>query len=78
VGSLLSFSQGLKIVTNSIIALLDLADERLGCSGLAIALERSSPNLGALLHSLMYVGGSVVTRPPFDVDSAFILVGLDI
>ncbi|KAF8348058.1 ornithine decarboxylase antizyme-domain-containing protein [Amanita rubescens] len=62
----------------SIIALLDLADERLGCSGLAIALERSSPNLGALLHSLMYVGGSVVTRPPFDVDSAFILVGLDI
>jgi len=62
----------------SIIALLDLADERLGCLGLAIVLERSSPNLGALLHSLMYVGGSVITRPPFDVDSAFILVGLDI
>ena len=63
---------------NSIIALLDLADERLGCSGLAIILERSSSNLGALLHSLMYVGGTVVTKPPFDVDSAFVLVGLDV
>jgi len=62
----------------SIIALLDLADERLGCSGLAIVLERSSPNLGALLHSLMYVGGTVVTKPPFDVDPAFVLVGLDV
>ena len=64
--------------SNSIIALLDLADERLGCSGLAIVLERSYPNLGALLHSLMYVGGTVVTKPPFDVDPAFVLVGLDV
>lgn len=70
--------QELKYNTNSIIALLDLADERLGCLGLAIVLERSSPNLGALLHSLMYVGGTVVTKPPFDVDSAFVLVGLDV
>ena len=62
----------------SIIALLDLADERLGCSGLIIVLERSSLNLSTLLHSLMYVGGTVVTRPPFDVDAAFVLVGLDV
>ncbi|KAK2467752.1 hypothetical protein APHAL10511_000047 [Amanita phalloides] len=57
----------------SIIALLDLADERLGCSGLVIVLERSCPSLGALLHSLMYVGGVVVARPPFDIDTAFIM-----
>ncbi|KAG6897404.1 hypothetical protein C0992_001911 [Termitomyces sp. T32_za158] len=37
----------------SIVALLDLADERLGCSALVIVLERASPNLGALLHSLI-------------------------
>lgn len=62
----------------SIVALLDLADESLECSALVIALERSSPHLGELLHSLMYVGGTVVTKPPFKVDSAFVLVGLEI
>ncbi|KAG6865836.1 hypothetical protein C0991_011168 [Blastosporella zonata] len=62
----------------SIVALLDLADERLGCSALVIVLERASPNLGALLHSLMYVGGTVVTKPIFQVDPAYVLVGLEI
>ncbi|KAG5643593.1 hypothetical protein DXG03_000601 [Asterophora parasitica] len=62
----------------SIVALLDLADENLGCNALIIVLERSSPNLGALLHSLMYVGGTVVTTPVFQVDPAFVLVGLEI
>jgi len=62
----------------SIVALLDLADERLGCSALVIALERSSPNLGALLHSLMYVGGSVVTKPVYKANPAYVLVGLEI
>ena len=46
---------------HSIVALLDLADEQLECNALVIALERSSPILGDLLHSLMYVGGTVVT-----------------
>ncbi|KAK0241900.1 ornithine decarboxylase antizyme-domain-containing protein [Armillaria nabsnona] len=62
----------------SVVALLDLADEQLACSALVIVLERSSPTLGQLLHSLMYVGGSVVTKPPFEVDPAFVLVGLEI
>ena len=63
---------------NSIVALLDLADERLDCQALIIVLERSSPTLSSVLHSLMYVGGSVVTKPPFQVDPAFVLVGLEI
>ncbi|KAG2015502.1 hypothetical protein CC2G_008770 [Coprinopsis cinerea AmutBmut pab1-1] len=62
----------------SIVALLDLADESLACNALVISLERSSPNLSSLLHSLMYVGGTVVTKPPFKVDPAFVLVGLEI
>ncbi|KAJ7287627.1 ornithine decarboxylase antizyme-domain-containing protein [Mycena rebaudengoi] len=65
-------------IRESIVALLDLADESLECSALVIALERSSPSLGSLLHSLMYVGGTVVTKPPFEVDPAFVLVGLEI
>ncbi|KAH8828322.1 ornithine decarboxylase antizyme-domain-containing protein [Flagelloscypha sp. PMI_526] len=62
----------------SIVALLDLADDTLGCSALIIVLERTSPVLGELLHSLMYVGGTVVTKPLFKVDPAFVLVGLEI
>ena len=33
---------------------------------------------GELLHSLMYVGGVVVTNPPFAVDPRFVLVGIEI
>ncbi|KDQ53528.1 hypothetical protein JAAARDRAFT_136971 [Jaapia argillacea MUCL 33604] len=62
----------------SIVALLDLADERLECSALVIALERSSPALSSLIHSMMYVGGTVVTKPPFQVDPTYVLVGLEI
>jgi hypothetical protein len=57
---------------------LDLADEQLDCAALVIALEKSTEGLGDLLHSLMYVGGSVVTKPPFQVDPAYVLVGLEI
>ncbi|OJA11244.1 hypothetical protein AZE42_09628 [Rhizopogon vesiculosus] len=62
----------------SIVALLELADEQLQCSALVIAFNKTSHGLSELLHSLMYVGGSVVTKPPFQVDPAYILVGLDI
>jgi len=61
----------------SIVALLDLADEQLGCDGVVIVLDHSSPHLAAMLHSLMYVGG-VVTKPLYPVDPAYVLVGLEI
>ncbi|KAK7685323.1 hypothetical protein QCA50_011687 [Cerrena zonata] len=62
----------------SIVALLDLADEQLGCSGLVIALDKSCPMLADLLHALMYVGGTVVSKPPFQTDPAYVLVGMEI
>jgi Ornithine decarboxylase antizyme len=65
-------------IIDSIVALLDLAEESLQCSALIIVLERSSSDLGALLHSLMYIGGTVVTQPVYQVNPAFVLVGLDI
>ncbi|KZW00282.1 hypothetical protein EXIGLDRAFT_639696 [Exidia glandulosa HHB12029] len=61
----------------SIVALLDLADERFGCSAFVIALDRKTPALGDLLHSLMYVSGTIVTNPPFPVDPSFVLVGIE-
>jgi len=57
---------------------LDLADEQLDCTALVIALDKSVEGLGGLLHALMYVGGTVVTKPPFQVDPAYVLVGLEI
>jgi len=65
-------------VRESIVALLDLADEHLQCGALVIALEKASPTLRPLLHSLMYVGGAVVTKPDFPVHPAYVLVGLEI
>jgi len=65
-------------VRESIVALLDLTDEHLQCSSLIIALEKVSPALGDLLHALMYVGGTVVTKPDFPVHPAYVLVGLEI
>jgi len=62
----------------SIVALLDLADEHLQCSALVIALEKASPTLSSLLHALMYVGGAVVTKPDFPVHPEYVLVGLEI
>lgn len=68
----------LPISLPSIVALLDLADEHLQCSVLVIALSRSLPNLGELLHLFMYVGGTVVTKHPLQVNPAFVLVGFEI
>lgn len=62
----------------SVVALLDLADEQLQCSALVIVLDRSSSGISELLHSLMYVGGSVVTKPPFQVNPAYVLMGLEV
>jgi len=61
-----------------VVAMLDLADEQLGCQLFVIALEKSSPALGSLLHSLMYVGGAVVTQAPFEVSSGYVLVGIEV
>lgn len=62
----------------SVVALLDLADEQLECSSVIIALRRDSPELDGLIHGLMYVGGQVVTRPPFKASPDYILIGLEI
>jgi len=62
----------------SIVAMLDLAGEQLSCQALIVALDKSLPTLGMLLHSLMYVGGNVVTRAPFEIDPSFVLVGIEV
>jgi len=62
----------------SVVALLDLASEQLECEALIIALPKDSKDLDELIHSLMYVGGQVVTRPPFKTSSAYLLIGMEV
>jgi len=62
----------------SIVAILDLAEEHLECESFVIALDKSSPALGDLLHSFMYLGGTIVSEPPFPCDPACILVGIEL
>lgn len=59
------------------MALLDLAGEHLDCEGFVIALEKKSPALAGLIHALLYVSGTVVSKPPFEVDEKYVLVGID-
>ena len=75
--SLLFFSDSYLVYLNSVVALLDLASEHLECSALVIALERANSALKELLHSFLYVGASVVTKPPYPLDNAYVLVGIE-
>lgn len=62
----------------SVVSLLDLADEQLGCSSVVIALPKTASGLDGIIHALMYVGGQIVTRPPFKTNPSIVLVGLEI
>lgn len=62
----------------SIVALLDLASETLACSALVIVLDKADPALSSVLHSLMYVGGAIVTKPMFRAAPGAVLVGMDV
>jgi len=62
----------------SLVAMLDLADEHLSCKAVVISLDKATPSLGGLAHSLMYAGGAFVTQPVFEVDPGYVLVGIEI
>lgn len=49
-----------------------------GKSGGANGAVGGKQEFSELLHSLMYVGGSVVTKPPFPVNPRFVLVGIEV
>ena len=64
----------------SIIAVLERAEEELGCSGVVLALERGTQDLSNVVHQLMYLGCTVVsdheqTGLP---NSEYILLGMDV
>jgi len=63
----------------SVMGLIDVADNQ-ECTGLVICLDKSSADLNELVHSLMYVGGTIV--PPnlqsMTYRPQYVLVGIDL
>jgi len=62
----------------SLVAMLDLADEHLSCKAVIISLDKSNAALSGLVHSLMYAGGTFVTQPVFELDPGYVLVGIEV
>jgi len=62
---------------DSVCGVLEMAENDLGCNGVVMCLEKNTPDLDQLLHSLMYVGGTI-TKGVYDPNPAYILVGLDV
>ncbi|KAK9899141.1 hypothetical protein P389DRAFT_209149 [Cystobasidium minutum MCA 4210] len=74
-----------KLDSQTLVELLEIADEDLECSALVIALERKTKEdnetLAETLHALMYVGGAIVAPDAGVVkydSEKYILVGLDL
>ncbi|KIY44349.1 hypothetical protein FISHEDRAFT_77552 [Fistulina hepatica ATCC 64428] len=69
-------------LSQGIAALLDFAADMSAQEpmDLIMVLDKSMPTqtLKTLLHSLMYVGGTVVSRPAFEVAKGVVLVGMEI
>ncbi|SCZ90442.1 BZ3500_MvSof-1268-A1-R1_Chr9g10835 [Microbotryum saponariae] len=61
----------------SVCGVLEKAEDELACTGVVMCLEKNSPDLGELIHQLLYVGGTI-TSGPFTANPAYILVGLDV
>ncbi|GAA99136.1 hypothetical protein E5Q_05826, partial [Mixia osmundae IAM 14324] len=68
---------GLVESRENLVDLLEQADEIWNCSALVICLKKTDQDLEHALHSLMYVGGSILA-PHARQSEEYILVGLDL
>jgi len=62
----------------NVVCLIERANEEFACTGVVFCLRKDATDLAETLHSLLYVGGTVVSKTPFPVAPDFVLVGLDV
>ena len=64
---------------SAFVIALDRSSSALGMCSLVPSKARHvlTSSSGDLIHSLMYVSGTIVTQPPFAVDPAYVLVGIE-
>ncbi|KAH8922394.1 hypothetical protein BT69DRAFT_1334732 [Atractiella rhizophila] len=65
---------------DKVLRLLEAADEAFSCDMVVICLEKRLPGISELIHSLMYVGGSILppNHPKFPSQSDYVLIGLEL
>ncbi|KAF9940236.1 hypothetical protein BGZ65_007711 [Modicella reniformis] len=66
-------------IRESVVAALDLAEERLGCHTVYLCLEKNNPNLTKLVRTLMYAGFEMVHPGVLaHADPKYLVLGMDI
>jgi len=61
-----------------VISLLDFGDEELECNQVVVVLNKKDADLAQQLHSLMYIGGNVVSPAASAHSEDHVLVGLEL
>ncbi|CAG8533092.1 13177_t:CDS:2, partial [Racocetra persica] len=72
---------GLNVVElkESIVAVLELAEECLKCNSVVVCLDKKSPHLSTLIRGFLYVGFELVMPGTFNHNSNdFLLVGMEL
>lgn len=66
--------------TNSITHLLELAEEKTGCSALVVCIDRTmyKENLSTLLRAFMYLGFEMVNPSIYGQEPNYALVGYEL
>ncbi|KAF9427726.1 hypothetical protein BGZ94_004297 [Podila epigama] len=66
-------------IRESVVAVLDLAEEQLGCSAVHLCLEKSNPNLAKLVRTLMYAGFEMVHPSVLvNADPKYLVLGMEV
>lgn len=65
-------------IRESVVAALDLAEERLGCQAVYLCLEKNNSNLTKLVRTLMYAGFEMVHPGVLShADPKYLVLGMD-
>ncbi|KAJ1960002.1 hypothetical protein H4R35_007585 [Dimargaris xerosporica] len=62
----------------SLLAILELAEDHLGCSSVVMCLARSQPHSADLVRAFMYTGFEMVHPSVYGHSSKFVLVGYEL
>ncbi|KAF0492646.1 ornithine decarboxylase antizyme [Gigaspora margarita] len=69
---------GVVELKESIVAILELAEECLKCDSLVVCLDKKYPQLPTIIRSFLYVGFELVLPGTFSHSNDFLLVGMEL
>jgi len=63
------------VFKESVVSVLELAEDMLGCQNIVVCLEKSREDLSNLLRAFLFVGFEVIHPSVFNLGKQFVLVG---